>query len=117
MTPRTQMILGMHLGNGYGSQASAWRAPGVDPANYTSFDAQVRYARAAERGKFAFLFLPDFLGEQRDLDRESLMITLDPMLTLAAIARETTHIGLVAPGRPPSTSPSPSPASSKPSTS
>lgn len=98
MTTRTQMILGMHLGNGYGSQTSAWRAPGVDPANYTSFDAQVRYARAAERGKFAFLFLPDFLGEHRDLDRESLMITLDPMLTLAAIARETTHIGLVATG-------------------
>lgn len=98
MTTGKQMILGMHLGNGYGSQTSAWRAPGVDPANYTSFDAQVRYAQAAERGKFAFLFLPDFLGEQRDLSRESLMITLDPMLTLAAIARETSHIGLVATG-------------------
>ena len=98
MTTGKQMILGMHLGNGYGSQTSAWRAPGVDPANYTSFDAQVRYAQAAERGKFAFLFLPDFLGEQRDLSRESLMITLDPMLTLAAIARETSRIGLVATG-------------------
>ncbi|HEY9267648.1 MAG TPA: LLM class flavin-dependent oxidoreductase, partial [Mycobacterium sp.] len=92
------MILGMHLGNGYGSQGSAWRAPGVDPANYTSFDAQVRYAQAAERGKFAFLFLPDFLGEQADLTRESLMITLEPMMTLAAIARETERIGLVATG-------------------
>ena len=50
MTNGKQMILGMHLGNGYGSQGSAWRAPGVDPANYTSFDAQVRYAQAAERG-------------------------------------------------------------------
>jgi hypothetical protein len=52
-----------HLGNGYGSQGSALRAPGLDPANYTSFDAWVRYAQAAERGKVAFLFLPDFLGE------------------------------------------------------
>lgn len=98
MTNGKQMILGMHLGNGYGSQSSAWRAPGVDPANYTSFDAQVRYAQAAERGKFAFLFLPDFLGEQTDLTRESLMITLEPMMTLAAIARETQRIGLVATG-------------------
>jgi len=98
MTAGKQMILGMHLGNGYGSQGSAWRAPGVDPANYTSFDAQVRYARAAERGKFAFLFLPDFLGEQADLTRESLMITLEPIVTLAAIARETKRIGLVATG-------------------
>ena len=98
MTTGKQMILGMHLGNGYGSQGSAWRAPGVDPANYTSFDAQVRYAQAAERGKFAFLFLPDFLGEQADLTRESLMITLEPILTLAAIARETQRIGLVATG-------------------
>ena len=70
----------------------------MDTANYTSFDAQVRYAQAAERGKFAFLFLPDFLGEQADLTRESLMITLEPMMTLAAIARETERIGLVATG-------------------
>ncbi|MCW1977775.1 alkanesulfonate monooxygenase SsuD/methylene tetrahydromethanopterin reductase-like flavin-dependent oxidoreductase (luciferase family) [Xanthomonas arboricola] len=34
--------------------------PGVDPKNYTSFDSQVRYAQAAERGKFQFLFAPDF---------------------------------------------------------
>lgn len=96
-TDRT-MILGMHLGNGYGSQPTAWRFPGVDPANYASFDAQVRYAQAAERGKFAFLFLPDFPGMQGDLTRESPQITLEPMLTLAAIARETKRIGLVATG-------------------
>lgn len=47
MTNRKQMILGMNLGNGYGSQGSDWRAPGVDPANYTSFDARVRHAQAA----------------------------------------------------------------------
>lgn len=58
MTTGKQMILGLHLGNGYGSQTAAWRAPGVDPANYTSFDAQVRYAQAAERAKFAFRSSP-----------------------------------------------------------
>ena len=94
----SQMILGMHLGNGYGSQGSAWRTPGVDPSNYTDFDAQVRYAQAAERGKFAFLFLPDFLALRADVDREPPMLALEPMMTLAAIARATERIGLVATG-------------------
>lgn len=93
-----QMILGMQLGNGYGSQPAAWRTPGVDPANYTDFDAQVRYAQAAERGKFAFLFLPDFLALSGNLEHEAPQLTLEPMMTLAAIARGTERIGLVATG-------------------
>lgn len=58
----------------------------------------MRYAQAAERGKFAFVFLPDFLALQGNVDRESPMITLEPMMTLAAIARQTERIGLVATG-------------------
>ena len=50
----------------------------MDHSNYTDFDPQVRYAQAAERGKFAFLFLPDFLALQGDVDRESPMITSNP---------------------------------------
>jgi FMN-dependent oxidoreductase (nitrilotriacetate monooxygenase family) len=95
---KSKMILGMHLGTGYGSQALSWRAPEVDPANYTSFDAQVRYAQAAERGKFAFLFLPDSLAVTRGIEHEVPQATLEPMLTLAAIARATERIGLVATG-------------------
>lgn len=92
------MILGMQIGNGYGSQPAAWRAPGVDPSNYTSLDVQVRYAQAAERGKVAFLFLPDFLALKADLDYEPPMPTMEPMMTLAAIARGTERIGLVSTG-------------------
>ncbi|WP_461186849.1 hypothetical protein [Arthrobacter sp. Z4-13] len=54
------------------------RAPGVDLANYTSFDAHVRYAQAAERGKFAFLFLPDHPSLQADVDQETPGITSSP---------------------------------------
>ena len=97
MTNR-QMMLAMQLGNGYGMQGGAWRAPGVDASNYTNFDAQVRYAQAAERGKFAFLFLPDFLVQTGDLDHEAPQLTLDPLMTAAAVARGTSHIGLVATG-------------------
>ncbi len=93
-----QMILAMQLGNAYGTQPMAWRAPGVDPGNYTSFDAQVRYAQAAERGKIQFFFLPDFAGLSTDVTRESPMLTLDPLVTIAAAAHATERIGFVATG-------------------
>ncbi len=92
------MIIGMLFGNGYGAQPGAWRMPGVQPTAYTSFDEQVRYAQAAERGKFQFLFVPDFPVLTGDVETEAPMITIDPMLTLAAVARETDRIGMVATG-------------------
>jgi FMN-dependent oxidoreductase (nitrilotriacetate monooxygenase family) len=94
-----QMLIGLHLGNGYGSQPGAWRMPGVDPKSYTSFDARVKQAQAAERGKFQFIFLPDGPGAiMTDIETESPSFNLDVMLTLAAVARETGYIGLVATG-------------------
>ena len=95
---KRKMILGMQLGNGYGSHVSAWGVPGVDPSNYTNYDALVRYAQAAERGKFAFLFLPDTPALTGNLEHEAPQMTLDPMMALAAIARGTQRIGLVATG-------------------
>lgn len=73
--------------------------PGVNPESYTSFDTHVRYAQAAERGKFQFLFFPDGPGAvMADLDTSSTEFNLDVMMTLAAIARETKRIGLIATG-------------------
>lgn len=93
-----KMLLGMQFGNGYGAQVTSWRAPNVDPKNYTDFDALVRYAQAAERGKFQFLFLPDTPALSSDLTFEAPQMTLDPLLTLAAVARGTERIGLVSTG-------------------
>ncbi|MGO4587485.1 NtaA/DmoA family FMN-dependent monooxygenase [Paenarthrobacter sp. 2TAF44] len=93
-----QMIVGMHLGNGYGNLPGAWRAPLVDPRSYTSFDAKVRHAQAAERGKLQFLFLPDGPTHVGDIENEPPRFNLDVMVTLAAVARETSRIGLVATG-------------------
>ncbi|WP_386346358.1 NtaA/DmoA family FMN-dependent monooxygenase [Xanthomonas campestris] len=93
-----QMILGMHLGNGYGNIPGAWRHPLVDPESYTSFDVKVRHAKLAERGKFHFLFLPDGPSYVGDIDNEPPHFNLDVAITLAAIARETDRIGLVATG-------------------
>lgn len=93
-----RMIIGMHLGNGYGSQPGAWRMAGVDPRSYASFDAKVRHAQAAERGKLQFLFLPDGPSQRVEIDEEAPNFNPDVMLTLAAVARATSRIGLVATG-------------------
>lgn len=94
-----QMIIGLHLGNGYGSLPGSWRMPGVDPLSYTSFDAKVRQAQAAERGKLHFLFLPDGPSSvAADIAHEAPGFNLDVMMTLAAVARGTERIGLVATG-------------------
>lgn len=93
-----QMMIGMHLGNGYGNLPGAWRATTVDPASYTSFDAKVRQARAAERGKLQFLFLPDGPTHVGDLANEPPNFNLDVMATMAVVARETSRIGIVATG-------------------
>ncbi|MFW0716386.1 NtaA/DmoA family FMN-dependent monooxygenase [Pedobacter sp. N23S346] len=94
-----QMLIGLHLGNGYGSQPGAWRMPGIDAESYTNFDARVKQAQAAERGKFQFIFLPDGPGAVlADIGMEAPAFNLDVMLTLAAVARETSRIGLVATG-------------------
>jgi FMN-dependent oxidoreductase (nitrilotriacetate monooxygenase family) len=92
------MIIGMHLGNGYGNLPGAWRASSVDPTSYTSFDAKIRHAQAAERGKLQFLFLPDGPSHVSDIENEPPHFNLDVMVTLAAVARETNRIGLVATG-------------------
>lgn len=97
-TMSRKMLIGMHFGNGYGAQAGAWLHPGVDPKSYTNFDNQVRYAQAAERGKFQFLFVPDFPLLHGNVENEAPGITIDPLMTLAAVARETSRIGLVSTG-------------------
>jgi FMN-dependent oxidoreductase (nitrilotriacetate monooxygenase family) len=93
-----EMIIGMHLGNGYGNLPGAWRAPSVDALSYTDFDTKVRHAKAAERGKLQFLFLPDGPSHVGDIENEPPHFNLDVMVTLAAVARETDRIGLVATG-------------------
>ncbi|KQQ08254.1 NtaA/DmoA family FMN-dependent monooxygenase [Rathayibacter sp. Leaf296] len=93
-----RMLIGLHLGNGYGNLPGAWRDPATDPRSYTSFDAKVRHAQAAERGKLQFLFLPDGPTHVGDIANEPPNFNLDVMVTLAAVARETSRIGLVATG-------------------
>ena len=86
-----QMTLAMQLGNGM--RGASWRAPGVDPSSYTDFDPQVRDARAAERGKFAFLFVPDFLTQSGELNRSAPQLALEALITAAPSPAVPTHRG------------------------
>ncbi|WP_424447011.1 NtaA/DmoA family FMN-dependent monooxygenase [Microbacterium arborescens] len=93
-----KMILGLALHDGSGSLRNAWRAPHVDPAAYADIDANVHSAQAAERGGFAFLFIPDFPAARADIGQQGVRNIIDPMIALTAIARATSRIGFVATG-------------------
>jgi FMN-dependent oxidoreductase (nitrilotriacetate monooxygenase family) len=93
-----KIILGMSMDDGYGAMVSAWRAPGVDVDNYVDIAANIRYAQAAERGKFAFIFTPDFPAARPDMGRNPVRNIIEPMLSLTAISQATSRIGLVATG-------------------
>ena len=96
--PAKQMLIGLSFTNSYGAHSGAWRWPGVDPAGWINIDHMVRYAQMAERGKFQFLFMPDFQSMNADIGTASSHVTMEPMLTLAAVARGTERIGMVATG-------------------
>ncbi|MGX1310506.1 FMN-dependent oxidoreductase (nitrilotriacetate monooxygenase family) [Streptomyces calvus] len=97
MTDR-KAILGLALTDGYGALAGAWRAPHVDADNYARTEANIRYAQAAERGGFTFLFTPDFPAVRGDVEHAPISNIMDPMMQLAAISQATSRIGFVATG-------------------
>jgi len=92
------MLLSATLTNGYGAQGQAWRAPEVDTTDFTNIEAQVKLARTAERGKFAFLFVPDFPGTSDDMGTTAPVSTLEPIVTLSVLAHETSRVGFIATG-------------------
>lgn len=91
-----KMQLAMQLGAGYGLDAGAWRMPGADPSAYTNMDVYVELAKIAERGKIQMLFMVDTPALSVDLNNQPPETSMDPMLALTVIARETERIGLVA---------------------
>lgn len=92
------LLLSATLMSGYGTQGQSWRAPENATDAYTDMDAQVKLAQTAERGKFAFLFAPDFPGARQDMEFQAPSSTLDPIVTLSVLAHQTSRIGFVATG-------------------
>ena len=69
--------------------------PAADPNAYTDVTAFVRAAQIAERGGLDYLFFPDRVFIWGDLESRPPIVTMEPTLTLAAIAPATRRIGLV----------------------
>jgi FMN-dependent oxidoreductase (nitrilotriacetate monooxygenase family) len=89
------MLIGTVLGQAYGNHPGAWRMPSAPPDAYTDINAQVRTAQTAERGGLDYLFYPDRVFLWGDLESGPPMVSMEPLLTLAAIAPATRRIGLV----------------------
>ena len=92
---KSSFILGAVLGEMHGNHPGAWRMPAADPNAYTDVTTFVRAAQTAERGGLDYLFLPDRVFIWGDLETRPPIVTMEPTLTLAAIAPATRRIGLV----------------------
>ncbi|CAN7302708.1 LLM class flavin-dependent oxidoreductase [Bosea sp. LjRoot9] len=87
----------MHLGLmvfGAGNHVAGWRMP---DAQFGSENLPLlqHLARTAERGKFDFLFFADAVNTGLNA-HPAMMLRLEPLTLLAALAMTTTHIGLAA---------------------
>lgn len=81
--------------NGRGHHEAAWRHPRAGTAALTDIDYYERIARTAERGKLDSIFFADHLALGGDVEYAP-RGGLEPLTTLAALARSTDHIGLIA---------------------
>ncbi|MDB5315978.1 MAG: nitrilotriacetate monooxygenase [Rhodospirillales bacterium] len=91
-TPR-QMHLGVFI-LAAGHHIAGWRMPGAE-AGSENLPLIRHIARTAERGKFDLLFLADAVNTRPDM-HPSMVLRLEPLTLLAALAMVTEKIGLAA---------------------
>lgn len=95
MLTARKMMIGLGMGPSYGAHPGAWRMPGADTLAYVDVDVHVRGAQAAERGGLDFAFMADRVFLHGDASSTPPLFVIDPIVVMAAIARETSSIGLV----------------------
>jgi FMN-dependent oxidoreductase (nitrilotriacetate monooxygenase family) len=87
----------MHIGllvTGAGSHVAGWRMPDAEFGS-ENFALLQRLARSAERGRLDFLFFADAVDTSASA-HPSMMVRLEPLTLLAALAMSTERIGLAA---------------------
>lgn len=77
-----------------GTHQAGWRAPGGHPRGFIDLGFYREIAKHAERGTLDAIFLADYVAFQPESPRQPRW-TLDPVVTLSALASITTHIGLI----------------------
>ncbi|MEU3413834.1 NtaA/DmoA family FMN-dependent monooxygenase [Streptomyces sp. NPDC006658] len=93
--PARELHLNVNILGGLGLHPGAWRWPAADPLSFLDVDSYVRAARTAERGLLDAVFLADSPGIVQNVADVPPYNGIEPTLLLTAIARETTHIGLI----------------------
>ena len=81
--------------HGRGHHEASWRHPGASPLALTDPNYYVAIARKAEEGCFDSVFLADTLGVGDDVTHAP-RTWLEPITALAAMAMQTSRIGLIA---------------------
>ncbi len=87
----------MHMGAfvlGAGHHIAGWRLPGAQ-AGAENFELLKHIAQTAERGKFDLFFLADALNTSPTM-HPSMVVRLEPLTLLSALAMCTKNIGLAA---------------------
>src|SRR3954454_18725476 len=88
-----QMHLGVYV-MGTGHHVAGWRLPEAQ-AGAENFPLLLRIVQTAERGKFDLFFVADALNAGPTV-HPSIMVRLEPLTLLAALASCTSRIGLAA---------------------
>ncbi|WP_156414084.1 LLM class flavin-dependent oxidoreductase [Bordetella sp. N] len=81
--------------HGRGHHEAGWRHPSASRQPLTDIDYFASLARRAEEGKFDSVFFADYLALNDDIGHVA-GAALEPITLLAALARATRHIGLIA---------------------
>ncbi|ASR36378.1 monooxygenase [Prauserella marina] len=81
--------------HGRGHHEAAWRHPRAGSAPLTDIGFYEQIAAIAERGRFDSVFFADHLAIGSEV-RHAARGALEPLTLLAALARATEHIGLIA---------------------
>ncbi|MGB3414775.1 MAG: NtaA/DmoA family FMN-dependent monooxygenase [Microbacteriaceae bacterium] len=92
MTKQIRMNLIFHTA---GRHDAAWKSFEDSAKLIADVDHQIEMAKMAEAAKFDAIFLPDTPGSLRGNFLRRPRRGLDPVVLLAAIARETKHLGLI----------------------
>ncbi len=94
MTSPRQLHLNLNFLHA-GAFASAWRWPASRPSDFADVNFYVRVAKLAEQATFDAVFLADVPSLSDQPERRTFN-ALEPTITLATIAAQTSRIGLIA---------------------
>lgn len=93
--PRRELHLNAFLYQS-GHHEAAWRHPSSQPERIGDIDFYREVAQTAERGRLDALFFADSPASDPRALRFSALHALEPIVTLATVAAETSRLGLIA---------------------